>query len=586
MGRKAGDGVSAVDGRFDGVGARPRRQAVHQPMLQMPIRRVEVRSERLAESFALFLLFGVAFGVLGYWMVVQHHVVPFDGLERLAGAYLAWHNDPPKLAAIGFALPPLQTIALLPFTLIRPMATSLVALPVCGAIFGGLTMVVLNRLLERCEMPRTLRYIVLLLVAAMPTTAFYAGVGGAQMISLFLLAAAMASLIAWFLTVDTRFLITSGLGFAVASMASYDAFAWMLLAAAMVATSLSRHRAGEQEIEGSVITFAAPTGYAFLLWCLCNLLIVDSPFGWISSGGSASVNATGATGAAGGGVSLLHALSSTLTLAWSAAPLVFVVAGGLIWLAFAQRNELAGWLAAFCVLAVLSPGAGAVIHNSVSSLQLSNGMPMLLVAICGAAVLYKSVVRWRPMIAGALVVGLVLSIGVVWHALRVYPQQNLEQSFRTVLSGQQPTVSRGGLAVGVGQEQAMADYIDHHIGAEKSILTDNSQTYAVILLSNRPALFSTRLDHGDGPWLSEVVTPPRAIHYLLITRNDPADALRDSYTGAVAGDRTGVRLVFADARYALLAIAPGTTLRNSRTSIDAPSVPGGLVPVNQLAGTR
>jgi hypothetical protein len=552
-------------------------------MLQLPMRRSEGASRsRWIESLAVFVLFGGAFAALGCWLVLDRHLVTFDALDRLSGAYLAWHNDPPKLAAIGFAVPPLQTIPLLPFTIFRPLATSLVALPVCSALFGGATMVVLNRLLERCAMAHLLRYAVLVLLAATPTVCFYASAGGSELIELLPLAAAMASLVAWFLTVDTRYLIGAAMAFVLAVMAGYSSFAWLALAAVMVAVTLSRHHAGPDEVEGSLIAFLAPSAYAFSFWCLCNLLIVHSPFGWLSAATATSVNAAGA---AGSGIGLAHALSGSLALAWATAPLLFVVIGALLVLAVRQRNELAGWLAGFGILALLSPGAGALIHNSATSLELSNAMPMLLITIVGAGWLYKSLPAARRAIGGGLLIGLAISIALVWHAFGSYRYQDLEQSFRATLSGQHASTSRGGLSVGIAQEQAMADYIDAHVHGTKPVLTDNAQTYAVILLSNRPASFSTRLDHGDGPWLSAVASPPRSVHYLLIARNDASDVIHRAYPGAVAGHRRGLKVVFANQRYALLAVSPGTTQSNSapKSAKTTGARGGGALSINSIS---
>lgn len=563
---------------MSGVATPPAGLVPDQAMLQRPMRRMHLRRARLVESLAIFAVFAAAFGVLGCWLVLDRHIVTFDSLNRLADAYLVWHNDPPKLAAIGFALPPLQTIVLLPFTVIPSMATSLVALPICSALFGGLTMMVVNRLLERCDFATPLRYAVLLGLAATPTLCFYASAGGAEPISLFLLASAMSSLIAWFLTVDTRYLIGSAAAFSVAVMADYSTFAWLALAATMVAVTLSRHRASASEVEGSLITYVAPTIYAFALWCMCNLMIVNSPFGWIGAATSTSVNAAGS---AAPPVSVLHAIVGTLSLAWSSAPLLLVVTPVLIAVAVMQRNELAAWLAAFSVLALFGPGAGAMADGSAASLALSSGAPMALIAVYGAACLYKSLTAARPLIGVALVVGLLCSIGIVWHGLATYPHQDLEQAFSQALSGEHPAISRGGLTVGIGQEQAMADYIDDHVHAKKTILTDNSQTYAVILLSGRPALFRTRLDQGDGPWLRDVRAPTRQIKYLLIAQHDSGDVIHETYLGAAEGRRRGLTVAFADGRYALLAVTPGTTAANSVT---ARSVTGtnGLVSVDSL----
>ena len=53
---------------------------------------------------------------------------------------------------------PLGSIVFMPLALIKPLATSLVALPVVTAIAAGLLMAMLNSTMRRCEFPACLRY--------------------------------------------------------------------------------------------------------------------------------------------------------------------------------------------------------------------------------------------------------------------------------------------------------------------------------------------------------------------------------------------------------------------------------------------
>src|SRR3954447_15585918 len=50
----------------------------------------------------VFLVAFAAYFAIGYWVTIDQHVVVFDAVDRLTRALLVWHNDPPKLAAIGF----------------------------------------------------------------------------------------------------------------------------------------------------------------------------------------------------------------------------------------------------------------------------------------------------------------------------------------------------------------------------------------------------------------------------------------------------------------------------------------------------
>src|SRR5688500_1051769 len=65
------------------------------------------------ESLVLFGVFFAGYAVIGHRVVIEQHVIVFDGLSRLAHAYFAWYNAPPKLAAIGFEWPPVMTLVFL-----------------------------------------------------------------------------------------------------------------------------------------------------------------------------------------------------------------------------------------------------------------------------------------------------------------------------------------------------------------------------------------------------------------------------------------------------------------------------------------
>jgi hypothetical protein len=455
----------------------------------------------------------------------------------------------------------MQTMTLLPLALFASAATSLVALPICSAVFGGLTMVSINRVLERCDIPAPMRYPMLVLIAATPSIAFYAASGSAVMIGLYPLCAAMSALIAWYRTADTRYLIAAAGAFAFAVMANYESALWLILGAMMVAQVLARHGAEDAEIEGSAITYLTPAFYAVALWCLFNWLIVDSPLGWFTNGSGTSVNVI---------YNVAHSASAgtifvqCFKLAFAASPLILIVFPALLVVAFSQRNELAGWLAAFCVLAILEPGVEALIRGNIATMELSSAAPQLIISLIGAAWLYHSLENSRPIVGVGLFIAQLGAMALIWHGMDTYPYQNMEQAFHKVVVNRgayTPRMTRGGLAVGIDNEQEMANYIRNHVHADDSILTDNSQSYAVILRTAEPKLFRTRLENGD--WFADVAKPPKDVKYFLITRHDSQDAIEQAYPGAADGQRSGLTIVYNNNRYSLLAVAPGTTEKNS-----------------------
>ena len=196
---------------------------------------------------------------------------------------------------------------------------------------------------------------------------------------------------------------------------------------------------------------------------------------------------------------------------------------------------------------------------------------MLLIGVFGLAYLYKSVVPLRWLIGLALLVGLAGSGLVVWNSMKTYRYQDLERSFRQAVmtrKTQEGARLPGGESVGIDQELAMANYIDTHVHRPKSILTDNSQTYAVILLSGDPALFRTRVDHGDAAWLRQVRQPSARVRYMLISQHDTGDLINETYPDAAQGEVTGLSVVYSDARYTLVAVSRGVN-SNSQHSAGA-----------------
>src|SRR5205814_3311052 len=120
----------------------------------------------------VFVAVAAAYALLGSRLVSGLDVVAPDAAERLARAYLVWHGEPGKLATIGFGSPPLPTLALLPFALVGPLATSLAALPLFGGLCGATAVLSLDRALARCGLRTGRRSALVALFALNPIVAF------------------------------------------------------------------------------------------------------------------------------------------------------------------------------------------------------------------------------------------------------------------------------------------------------------------------------------------------------------------------------------------------------------------------------
>jgi hypothetical protein len=539
----------------------PREEPVLPPVPdQLP---KEVQGEGVTvsrrESLLLFFASALGFGLLGYHMIADNHVIVFDALDRLTRAYLVWHNDPPKLAAIGFLFPPFTSLVYLPLAAIKPVATSLIALSVTTAIFAAGTLTLLNRILARCEMPTLLRLVIVLAVAVNPMFLFYAGNGMSEAVYLFFLVFGLYCFISWYRTREARFLIGAGIGFSIALLTRYQFLAWALLVAILIGVGLVGSRRSRDEVEGSVIAYAAPVMYGITLWILFNTVIVGDPFRWLTDLTSGlAVNANGLS--ARGPVGFEGISRRTLELVVSVAPLALLVLPALLATFLMQRDEMALWLTSFLALAVVMTAANAWIQQDEGLLNLRDGLPIMLTAVICAGWMYTSLEPFRPLIWGATVLLLVIGIVTCWTQMQSYPFQNLEQSFVRALrtnKSQEGRNSVGGFQVGINPERRMAAYINRYVKRRNSILTDNAQTFGVMLLSGRPQLFFDRIDKGDKVWRQTLRAPWGKINYFLVATQAAGDLIRRAYgANALSGSNPALVPVFRTDRYTLLSVAP------------------------------
>ena len=409
----------------------------------------EIPPPRWIESLLLFLVAAGAYFWIGYHTIVEDGVVVFDALDRLTRAYMAWHNDPPKLAAIGFVFPPLTTVFFLPFTLVKPLATSLVALPLVSALFGGWMIVAMNRLLRPLLDAGRQRWLLLALFGLNPLLLFYAGNGMSEVVYLALLTFSLYCFMSWFRHQPAALSRRRRPGLLGARAAALLLRVWALVIAVMMGLGLGRRGAQNDEVEGTVITFLAPLVYALGVWILFNWLIVGDPLRWLSSSGAFAVNAPQADAA--GDVGLLDVLERSGQLTLGVFALGIVVVPALLLMAIGRRDEMSLWLAVLAVTGLVVIGANAMIEQDFNALAMRNALPVLIVCVAGAAWLYRSLPGLRVIIWLAALVGFLLTAYGSWHAMQRYPFQGQEQAFvRAIKTGDAQAASNsiGGFRVG------------------------------------------------------------------------------------------------------------------------------------------
>jgi hypothetical protein len=569
MASQAGAPPLAADAPRDLAG--PRRRARRLP------------SNVALESSAIFALFGIAYFIVGYRVVVDLHLVNFDALARLAHAYFVWWNNPPKLAAVGFVWPPMQTLVFLPFALIRPLATSLAALPAMSATFMAGTMVVLNRTLAQTGMRWFARYPLILAFGANPMILYYGANGMAEAVYLFFLVLGIHYLLRWEMTGQVHLLAFVGVAMALALLSRYEIlpFALVIAAAVVVITVVRKPRkrdaqaqpdGGSAAVEASLVLYLAPIVYAGAAWLFFNWLIIGDPFNFLHFGVTSADIGTSQQDV--NGVPLQHlgpiGLAGYLTvLNYAILPLTVLAFPALLVTAIARRNLMSGVLAVLLatnalVTAYLFLKSGSAETNL---LQLRYNMRAMPIALIAVGWLYHV---WRPpplriAIWAVSLVVLVASIPVTWKTMETYTYQYEENVFLRALEtgeNQAGNTAIAGYPIGVEDEREMGEYIDEHVPADDTILTDDAQTLGVMLLNGHPDRFFDRIDHGEARW-HHLLDEPYGGHvdYMLVSTDERCrkpceDLIRAHYPGILNDEVPGMHVVFGNSRYVLIKVDP------------------------------
>ncbi len=559
------------------VSAPPRPAPAETRGLFVKRRRNALRpSAATAWSGSLFLASFAAYAAIGSRVVVGQHVVPFDALARLAHAYFVWWNDPPKLAAVGFVWPPLSTLVFLPAALIRPLATSLLALPLTTAFFAAALLVLLDRTLAVAGLSAQRRLPLLLLFGANPMIVFYATNGMSEVVYLCFLAGGTYAFLRWFLTRESRFLVLTGVAFAFGVLSRYELLAWAVLLVAALAAAMIRQHTARVAVEGSVIAYAAPVVYALGLWLFVNWLILGHPLYFLSqqAPGFAQATPTAPPPPAAPHVPVGTIARQLVSLNWQLFPPAVVVAVALVVVFLVRRDLMAITLAGFMTLNAAFTGALIWTSGNEGLLQLRynmRAMPLALAGIAWLLLLLRG--RRERTVAWLLSVALLAAaLPFTWHTMRTYRYQFLEQAFvRAVSTGhdQEGRRSIGGYVAGIGPERRMARWIVQHVHARNSILTDDAQSFSVMLLTGHPEWFVDRIDQGDTAWLQRLDAPYGTVSYLLVSSVATNDLTRYRWPHLFDRGEPGITPVHSTAHFTLFRVAPAppqkTTVEGGRS---------------------
>ena len=244
---------------------------------------------------ASLALFGVAyFGYLavGALIVFGSGSVPVDTWARVGNASYALYSRDPHLGAIGFVLPPVPTIAImpiLPFKAIWPaLVTSAFAGPITSAAFMAGGVVLVRRILRDLAVSTWLVWVLVALFALHPMIVYYGANGLTEAAFVFCLLWATSSLMRWLDRGALADLVRLGMALAVGYLTRYEFIAAAPFAIGLVAVVSYVRTAGttserRMTAAADAVIVGLPFVLAFAGWAFVSWLLVGSPFSQFTS---------------------------------------------------------------------------------------------------------------------------------------------------------------------------------------------------------------------------------------------------------------------------------------------------------------
>lgn len=229
------------------------------------------------ESWIIFALACILNLFAAWWLAYVWYIGNSDALLRTAHAFFVLFSRDPHLAAIGFVWPPLPSLMQLPILLLtRWLGHAAFSGPILSSVWGAVALVVLNLILTRLDVPRALRWGLLILTQLHPSFWYLAASGLGEII---LLCCLLLTIWGYLLMPErVRSWAIAGTGLALGFFVRYEALA--MIAGIILAMAVQRWppwRNRETALEGRLLFVLAPPAYAVGLWLYFNWMFMGDP---------------------------------------------------------------------------------------------------------------------------------------------------------------------------------------------------------------------------------------------------------------------------------------------------------------------
>ena len=491
--------------------------------LALPASRREAQHFGL-EPWLLGSLFAAAYFALGVWIALEFGVIG-DTLARTANAHFVLFGRDPHLGAIGFVWNPLPSLLSIPLVALKDLWPPLVerglAASVVSAVFGGLSIVYMIRILRRLLVKDWTRRIIVLAYATNPAIAYYGANGMTEMPLIASLLAAVDGLLAYLKDRRAVDLVKSGAWMVMGFGMRYETVPWAMLVVLVLAIGLARvnprdlpEQRHREWVSGFSIVLLAPLAYAISTWLFLNWAIMGDAFYFLTSSyGNASQTATGAydyNAAVAAGGDAVGTLRFGLQQIWLWPPVVIAVVGGAIQ-GLRGTKERNAW-ALMLVAAIISIPLFQLlmVYRGASAGWVRFFLPMIPFGYL--SIVYSvRMIRTRNVRRAAWVLAIpVLLAGHLFSLQALQPSSALAQ--------EDPSLYRN--------DGLVASYLDERDGV---VLTDTFLSYPIVLQSSNPDGF---LITSDREFANVVEEPSSEVDAILVpepTGLGRYDAINSTY---------------------------------------------------------
>ncbi len=230
-------------------------------------------------KFSIFTLFFAMAVLGGLYLNLRLHVVFGDALARSYHIYQVFFGTHPKLSAIGFVWPPMQTLVQLPFAWISSIHYSGIIGNITSAIFFILSLFLLERIAKFFNVSTVVRYIGILLMFINPMMYLYGINGMSEIIGIFFYLLTLYFFLKYISSENILFLIVSAFGLSLGIMTRWEMFILLpIFLVILFAQHVTQYKIYLSRFESNGILYIFPIACIIAGWLLISYFVTGNFF--------------------------------------------------------------------------------------------------------------------------------------------------------------------------------------------------------------------------------------------------------------------------------------------------------------------